>query len=122
MIKTRISSLIIALTVLLAACTTKENKPISNEPLNVLLITADDLNYNSVGAYGCTIPGITPNIDRLAKQGMMFTHGYVNIAVCQPSRQSIMTGRYPHNNGALGFDPINRDVPTLQEELNKVGY
>jgi len=92
------------------------------KPLNVLLITADDLNYNSVGVYGNTIPNITPNIDRLAAQGMMFNHGYVNIAVCQPSRQSIMTGRYPHRNGAPGFDPIDRDVPTLQEELNKVGY
>lgn len=91
-------------------------------PLNVLLITADDLNYNSVGAYGNTIPNITPNIDKLAAQGMLFNHGFVNIAVCQPSRQSIMTGRYPHSNGALGFDPIDREVATLQEELNKVGY
>lgn len=100
---------------------TKRHVEVS-EPLNVLLITADDLNYNSIGSYGNTIPNITPNIDKLAQQGMRFTHAYVNIAVCQPSRQSIMTGRYPHNNGALGFDPINRDVPTLQEELNKVGY
>ncbi|TDI70738.1 MAG: hypothetical protein E2O86_03130 [Bacteroidetes bacterium] len=106
----------------LSGCSFTENKPISYKPLNVLLITADDLNYNSVGAYGNTIPNITPNIDRLAKQGMLFTHAYVNIAVCQPSRQSFMTGRYPHNNGAPGFDPIDRDVPTLQEELNKVGY
>ncbi|MEO2014287.1 MAG: sulfatase [Fuerstiella sp.] len=91
-------------------------------PPNVLLITADDLNYDSVGCYGCEIPGITPNIDKLATEGMRFANAHVNIAVCQPSRQSIMTGRYPHRNGAEGFEPINGDVPTLQESLHKVGY
>lgn len=101
-----------------SGCVYKEK----SEPLNILLITADDLNYNSVGAYGCKISGITPNIDQLAKEGMLFNNAYVNIAVCQPSRQSIMTGRYPHRNGAPGFDPIDPEVPTLQEELNKAGY
>ncbi len=91
-------------------------------PLNVLLITADDLNYNSVGVYGCPIPDITPHIDQLASEGLRFTNAYVNIAICQPSRQSIMTGRYPHRNGAPGFEPIDQDVPTLPQELHKVGY
>lgn len=91
-------------------------------PLNVLLITADDLNYNSVGVYGCPIPDITPHIDQLASEGLRFTNAYVNIAICQPSRQSILTGRYPHRNGAPGFEPIDQDVPTLPEELHKVGY
>ena len=91
-------------------------------PLNVLLITADDLNYNSVGVYGCEVPDITPNIDQLASEGLRFTNAYVNIAICQPSRQSILSGRYPHRNGAPGFEPIARDIPTLTEELHKVGY
>ncbi len=89
---------------------------------NVVLITADDLNFDSVGVYGCRIPDITPHIDRLAREGMRFTHAHVNIAVCQPSRQSIMTGRYPHRNGAEGFEPIDEDVPTLQESLHSAGY
>jgi len=89
---------------------------------NVLLITADDLNYDSVGCYGCAVPQITPNIDRLAGQGMRFANAHVNIAVCQPCRQSIMTGRYPHRNGAEGFEPIDPDVPTLQEMLHNAGY
>lgn len=105
-----------------SGCYPAEKDSRAFRPLNVLLITADDLNYNSVGAYGCTIPDITPNIDKLAGQGMRFTNAYVNISICQPSRQSMMTGRYPHRNGALAFDPIDHDVPTLQEELNKVGY
>jgi len=103
-------------------CSNAEDDSKATDPINILFITADDLNYNSVGCYGCTIPNITPNIDRLAEQGMLFEHGFVNIAVCQPCRQSIMTGQYPHRNGAPGFDPIAPDVPTLQEQLNKAGY
>ena len=100
----------------------EDGDSVAPAPLNVVLITADDLNYDSVGCYGCEIPDITPNIDGLASEGMLFNHGYVNVAVCQPCRQSIMTGRYPHNNGAPGFDPIAPDVPTLQEHLRDAGY
>jgi N-sulfoglucosamine sulfohydrolase len=100
-----------------------ETAPASNgKPLNIVLITADDMNNDSIGAFGCKIPGITPNLDALAKQGMKFQHAHVTIAVCQPSRQAIMTGRYPHTNGAPGFDPISDDVPTLTERLRKAGY
>ncbi len=91
-------------------------------PLNILLITADDLNFDSLGTYGCKVPGITPNLDELAADGMKFNHAHVNIAVCQPSRQTLMTGRYPHTNGAIGFDPIYEKVPTLQEKLRTAGY
>jgi len=102
--------------------TATENKTNDYDPPNVLFITADDMNYNSLGCYGSEVKNISPNLDRLSGQGIKFTNAYVNIAVCQPVRQSMMTGRYPHNNGALGFDPIDMDVPTLQEQLNRVGY
>jgi N-sulfoglucosamine sulfohydrolase len=98
------------------SCLSRRERP------NFLLLTADDMNYNSPGCYGCEIPDITPNIDGLARQGMKFTNAHVNIAVCQPSRQSIMTGRYPHRNGAEGFEAIDLEVRTLQESLNKAGY
>jgi N-sulfoglucosamine sulfohydrolase len=90
--------------------------------MNFLLITVDDLNYNSTGIFGCKTKDITPNIDKLASQGMRFEYSHVSVAVCQPSRQAMMTGRLPHNNGAPGFHPILPDVPTLQEKLNKAGY
>ncbi|MHC4920821.1 MAG: sulfatase family protein [Planctomycetota bacterium] len=89
---------------------------------NILLITADDLNYDSVGVYGSKVKSITPNIDALARQGMRFLHGHVTIAVCQPSRSVLMTGRYPHRNGARGFEPIRKDIPTLTGLLRKAGY
>lgn len=90
--------------------------------VNVLLITADDMNYDSTGVTGCRVPNITPHIDRLATEGMRFVHAHNTIAVCQPARSVLMTGRYPHRNGAMGFEPIRRDVPTLQESLRAAGY
>jgi N-sulfoglucosamine sulfohydrolase len=80
------------------------------------------MNWDSVGAYGSKVDDITPNIDRLAAEGMRFRHAHVTIAICQPTRAVWMTGRYPHNSGALGFNAINRGVPTLVEALHDAGY
>lgn len=122
MIRCKILLLLVIQSVLFANCQNQGNDEKIYRPVNILFITADDLNYNSVGSYGNTLDQITPNIDRLAKNGIRFTNAFVNIAVCQPSRQSIMTGRYPHNNGAPAFNPIDKDVVTLQEQLHKAGY
>jgi len=96
------------------------NNPPGKRP-NILLITADDMNWNAPGCFGGRT-AITPNIDRLASEGMRFEHAHVTIAVCQPSRSALMTGRYPHRNGAEGFEPIDVTVPTLQEQLHEAGY
>ena len=93
----------------------------TEEKPNLLLLTADDMNYDSPGCYGCRIPDITPNIDRLAAEGMKFEQAHVNISVCQPCRQSLLTGRYAVRHGGEGFHPIRDDVPTLVEELKKFG-
>lgn len=90
--------------------------------LNVLFINVDDMNCDSVGAYGCKVKNVTPHIDRLASEGMRFEHAHVTIAICQPTRAVWMTGRYPHNSGALGFDKIKPGVPTLPEALKEAGY
>ena len=90
--------------------------------LNVMFITLDDMNRDSVGIYGSKVKGTTPNIDKLAKQGLRFEHGHVSIAICMPTRAVWMTGRYPHNSGALGFTKIKPDVPTLPETLQKNGF
>jgi N-sulfoglucosamine sulfohydrolase len=89
---------------------------------NILLITADDMNWDSPGCFGGRTPDITPSIDRLASEGMRFEYAHITIAVCQPCRSVIMTGRYPHRNGAEGFEPINTSVPTLPEQLHEAGY
>ena len=96
--------------------------PRPGEAVNALLITVDDMNYNTPGFTGNPVPHITPHIDKLATEGLWIRHAHVTVAICQPSRQCLMTGRYPHNNGAPGFDPIRADVPTLQEQLRAAGY
>lgn len=89
--------------------------------MNVLLFTVDDMNADTPGSFGG--PGdVTPNIDRLAREGMAFGRAHVTIAVCQPSRSVMHTGLYPHRNGAEGFGPIDDDVPLLTELLRGAGY
>ena len=60
---------------------------------NIIFIMADDMGYGDVGCYGSTKIQ-TPNIDRLAKEGMRFTDAHSSSAVCTPSRYSVLTGRY----------------------------
>jgi N-sulfoglucosamine sulfohydrolase len=88
---------------------------------NILLITADDMDAGSPSSFGGP-SGITPNLDRLAGEGIRFTRAHVIAAVCQPSRSAIMTGLVPHRNGAEGFEPINDGVTLLTELLSGEGY
>jgi arylsulfatase A-like enzyme len=80
------------------------NNNIENSSPNVIIILADDLGYEDVGFNGCKdIP--TPNIDKIAKQGVKFTNAYVSYAVCGPSRAGLITGRYQDRFG-FGRNPL----------------
>jgi len=94
----------------------------ADRPLSVLLMTADDLHCESLGSFGGRIADLTPNLDRLASQGMRFSRAHVNAAICQPSRGILATGRYGHNSGIMGFMHTDRDVPTVMETLRGRGY
>ncbi len=69
---------------------------------NIVLILVDDLGWVDMGCYGSEYYD-TPNIDRLAAQGMKFTNGYAACAVCSPTRAAIMTGRYPSRLGVTDW-------------------
>lgn len=88
---------------------------------NLLLITADDLNGDSMGWMGSKV-GATPNLDKFAATCQRFEHFHVTAPICQPCREAFMTGRVPHRSGALGFNPIRLDVPTLPEVLRSNGW
>lgn len=89
---------------------------------NVVLFIADDLAWADTGAYGNPKVG-TPNIDRLAREGMKFTHAFVTISSCSPSRASMITGRYPHSADAEQLHwPLPAAQVTLVEKLKAAGY
>ncbi|MCL4484309.1 MAG: sulfatase-like hydrolase/transferase, partial [Bacteroidetes bacterium] len=63
------------------------------------------MTFTSLGVTGCTIEGISPNLDKLAKEGLLITRGYNTTALCGPSRNSLFTGMHPMTNGYLGHGP-----------------
>lgn len=91
-------------------------------PLNVLFFTADDMNHDSTSVFGGPIKDLTPNVDRLASEGLRFRHAYSTVAVCQPVRQTMFCGLYPHRSGSMGFFPVKPQVRTLQQQFRDAGY
>jgi N-sulfoglucosamine sulfohydrolase len=113
--------LMILVSALLGFCGSVAIAADSGKPLNLLIVTADDMNADSSGWNGSTL-GATPNLDAFAKSAHRFVNSHVTVPICQPGRSALMTGRVPHRNGALGFNPIRRDVPTIVELLRERGY
>lgn len=78
--------------------------PLGAAPPNVVLIISDDQGWEDYGFMGH--PHIqTPHLDKLAKESLTFTRGYVPDSLCRPSLTTIVTGRYPHEHGIVGNDP-----------------
>ncbi|MBA2408050.1 MAG: sulfatase-like hydrolase/transferase [Chitinophagales bacterium] len=90
---------------------------------NIILIIGDDLRYDSYDVSGGPNWFNTPAINRIAEEGAYFKNFFSVYAVCVPSRSSIMTGLYPHNNGAYdNFEGYDLDLPTIGTILNSAGY
>ncbi|RRQ49030.1 heparan N-sulfatase [Maribacter algicola] len=116
--KTIYSCLIIGL---IFSCQEKK-EPISKNRPNIVFIIADDVNWNDVGAYGNHVVR-TPNIDQLAKDGMLFTQAFLTTSSCSPSRTSIISGLYPHNTDAEQLAwPLPDGKKTFVKELQNSGY
>ncbi len=89
---------------------------------NILFIMSDDHAYQAIGAYGSKI-NKTPNIDRIANEGMLFNNCFVTNSICGPCRAVILTGKYSHLNGFIDnrgrFNGAQQTFPKL---LQKAGY
>lgn len=111
----RFQLLTIGLIVLLIAssCAKKEQRP------NIVFIMSDDHAYQAISAYGSSLIE-TPNIDRIANSGMLFTNASVTNSICAPSRATILTGKHTHINGKVDnhfpFDESNVTFPQILQE------
>jgi arylsulfatase A-like enzyme len=105
------------------SCTMPEENP---QP-NIVLIYADDLGYGDVGAYGSKVIE-TPNVDRLAGEGLLFTNAHASSATCTPSRFALLTGQYPWRREGTGIAPgdatmiIPTTMHTTSSILKSAGY
>lgn len=104
---------------MLSSCSEENESPAKP---NIVFIMSDDHGYQAISAYNDQLIQ-TPNIDRIAKQGMLFTNASVTNAICAPSRAVILTGKHSHMNGKIdnlsAFDTTNVTFPQL---LQKAGY
>ncbi|PZX52150.1 arylsulfatase A-like enzyme [Algoriphagus ratkowskyi] len=107
--------------VLAFSCKTEEAAKVSERP-NIIFIMSDDHAYQAISAYDNTLIE-TPNIDRIAKMGMLFTNASVTNSICAPSRATILTGKHSHINGKVDnhfpFDTTNVTFPQI---LQDAGY
>ncbi|MEO0572742.1 MAG: arylsulfatase [Bacteroidota bacterium] len=116
--------------ILLLGCSSSEKKEAKRKPTklpNIVIIYADDLGFGDVGSYGSTELQ-TPNIDRIAKEGIRFTNGYASSPTCTPSRYALLSGTYPFRkkkaqilpgNAPLLFDLGKQTLPSM---LKEAGY
>jgi N-sulfoglucosamine sulfohydrolase len=99
---------------------------------NVLLITADDMGWDSLGCTGNTMSGISPNLDTLASEGILIEHCFISTPICGPSRESLYTGQFPQTSGYMGHGvqpPTwwenaggTRPSTSITTELKNAGY
>ena len=115
---------LIFLAILMASYLPCRAQSSENDRPNILLIVADDMG-EEVGCYGDPY-AMTPHIDQFARDGIQFTNAYVTQASCSPSRSSILTGLYPHQNGQTGLSHLgismHKPYPNLFSILKEHGY
>ncbi|MBI2497363.1 MAG: sulfatase-like hydrolase/transferase [Opitutae bacterium] len=100
--------------------------PVESPRPNIVFILADDLGYGELGCYGQKTVA-TPNLDRMAQEGMRFTRFYAGSAVCAPSRSVLMTGQHTghtrvRDNAAAAGQTLHAEDVTVATMLQRAGY
>jgi arylsulfatase A-like enzyme len=88
---------------------------------NIFYIMTDDHASQAIGCYGSKV-NQTPNLDRIAKEGMRMDRVFATNSICTPSRATILTGKYSHMNGVPVFNHFDGSQPTVSQMLQKAGY
>ncbi len=98
------------------------NQERSTQPPNIIFMMSDDHAYQAISAYSDRLIR-TPNIDRLAKEGMIFTNACVTNSICAPSRAVILTGKHSHINGKTdNHFPFDTTQVTFPQYMQEAGY
>ncbi len=117
----KVSLIIFFLAVILVSCTSEGPNNVEKRP-NILFIMSDDHGYQAISAYNSDLIQ-TPNIDRIANEGIKFNKAFVTNSLCAPSRAVILTGKFSHLNGVTGngqiFDGKQQTFPKI---LQQNGY
>ena len=114
--KRRLSS-VLAVALVLAST----SLAVAASPPNILFIMSDDHAAHAISAYGSRV-NRTPNLDRLANEGMRFANVFCVNSICSPSRATILTGKYSHLNGVPTFNRFDGSQPTVAKYLQRAGY
>ncbi len=116
---TKTATLLLILSLLIAGCTQRQE---SAAPPNIIFIMADDHAYQAISAYSDQLMQ-TPNIDRIAHEGMLFTNACVTNSICAPSRAVILTGKHSHINGKIDNRfPFDTTQVTFPQLFQAAGY
>ncbi|MFK7844901.1 MAG: arylsulfatase [Rhodothermales bacterium] len=125
-IRTLTAGLVFAGFICTSGCTPSES-PVESSPPNIVLIYADDLGYGDVSSYGATAVA-TPNIDRIAEEGLLFTDAHAPSATCTPSRYAMLTGQYAWRKKGTGIARgdaamvIDPEQSTVSDMLKRANY
>jgi len=108
--------------ILLSFSSCKEKEVVTPKRPNILFIMSDDHAYQAISAYGSQLIE-TPNIDRIAEEGLLFTNACVSNSICAPSRATILTGKHTHINGKIDNKmPFDTTQVTFPQLFQKAGY
>ncbi len=116
------------LSALLSICSCKDKEAVeipSEKKPNIIYIMSDDHTSQAFGIYGSRLANlnVTPTLDKIAREGVIFDNCFVNNSICTPSRASIITGQYPQTNGVLDLEGrIKPEKQFLPQEIKKLGY
>lgn len=123
MLKNTLFNLSLALIcTILLSCSTSDQNRLSTKRPNIIFIMSDDHAYQAISAYDDRLIQ-TPHIDRLAKEGMLFTNACVTNSICAPSRATILTGKHTHINGKIdNLSPFDTTQVTFPQIFQQHGY
>lgn len=116
---------ILIVAALMLALPTTAHAQAKKKPPNIIYIMSDDHANAAIGAYGSWLKPVvkTPNLDKLAKQGMLFKNSMVTNSICTPSRAAILTSQYSHKNGVYTLnDQLDKKATHLGHLLRLLGY